>query len=75
MVLMRGLLQDGDKLAMISAKQVLHETAQGALVALPVPLGDSPRAIGLTHRQDWTPTPTQARFMNLLRAVSADIGA
>ncbi len=67
LVLLRGLLGEGDFLTVISRHQISREEAAGTLVSLPVPLQGNRRPIGLTWRRDWRPTATQARFMDLLR--------
>ena len=43
-----------------------------AFPALDLPLPESARPIGLTLREGWMPTPTQARFLDLLRAAATD---
>lgn len=68
MVLVRGLMMRGDYLTIMSRRQIEVELATGALVALPCPLPGSARPIGLTFRRGWQPTPTQARFLDLVRA-------
>lgn len=70
MVLVRGLLTRGDYLALLSPRQAAVEIAQGLMVPLELPLPGSARKIGLTTRAGWMPTPTQARFLDLLRAAA-----
>jgi DNA-binding transcriptional LysR family regulator len=67
LVLLRGLLAGGDRLALLSARQARIELDQGLLALAPftVPIGT--RRIGLTYRRGWRPTPTQARLIDLLR--------
>ena len=67
MVLVRGMLARGDYLTILSPRQAAVEIAQGAMVPLDLPLPGSARPIGLTTRVGWMPTPTQARFLELLR--------
>ncbi|OYU49536.1 MAG: LysR family transcriptional regulator [Rhizobiales bacterium PAR1] len=67
LVLLRGLLIQGNYLTIISRHQISEEERQGLLVALPVALKDSHRAIGLTYRADWRPTAMQRRFIDFLR--------
>ena len=67
MVLVRGLLTRGDYLTLLSARQAAVEIAQGLMVPLDLPLPGSARPIGLTTRAGWMPTPTQARFLELVR--------
>ena len=70
MMLVRGLLTRGDYLTLLSPRQAAVEIAQGLMVPLDLPLGDSARQIGLTTRADWMPTPTQARFLDLVRVAA-----
>jgi DNA-binding transcriptional LysR family regulator len=67
MVLVRGMLARGDYLTILSPRQAAVEIEQGLMVPLDIPLPGSSRPIGLTTRAGWMPTPTQARFLQLLR--------
>lgn len=67
LVFLRGLLQEGDYLTIISRHQIQEEERQGLLVALPVDLRDCDLTIGLTYRANWRPTVVQKRFMQFLR--------
>jgi LysR family transcriptional regulator, regulator for genes of the gallate degradation pathway len=68
MVLVRGMLSRGDYLTILSPRQAAVEIAQGLMVPLDLPLPGSERPIGITTRADWMPTPTQARFLEHVRA-------
>lgn len=70
MVLVRGMLARGDYLTILSPRQAAVEIEQGLMVPLDIPLPGSSRPIGLTTRAGWMPTPTQARFLDLLRAAA-----
>lgn len=70
LVLVRGLLLEGDYVTIISRHQVRLELAQGVLAELPLVLADNSRPIGLTFRHGWQPTPTQARFLDFLRVAA-----
>ncbi len=70
MVLVRGLLTRGDYLTLLSPRQAAVEITQGLMVPLDLPLPGSARRIGLTTRSGWMPTPTQARFLDLVRAAA-----
>lgn len=65
-VLVRTMLTEGDFITIVSRQQVARDLNGGALVALPITLRGSDRAIGLTLRAGWHPTPTQARFLEIL---------
>lgn len=72
MVLVRGLLQSGQRLTIISRNQVATEVRTGLMYELPVVLKHSPRPIGFTKRQGWVPTSIQQAFIDRLRDVSRD---
>ncbi|NIC07176.1 LysR family transcriptional regulator [Billgrantia bachuensis] len=52
----RDLLRDSDRLALISPYQVHYEVQDGHLAYLPLRLQGPPRAIGLTMREDSAPS-------------------
>nr|WP_246237446.1 LysR family transcriptional regulator [Halovulum dunhuangense] len=68
---MRGLLFGSDRMAMLSRLQVSRDIGLGLLVQIDHPLPDSARPIGITHREDWLPGMPQARFLEILREVTA----
>ena len=70
LVAARALLLRSDRAMLLSAQQARHELAAGELIALPHPDGRVVRAIGLTLRRDWRPTPAQAELLDILRAVA-----
>lgn len=72
MLLVRGLLQDSDRLTMISANQVSEELHSRSLYRLPIDLGDSPREIGMTWRADWRPTQAQKTLISILRELAPE---
>lgn len=67
LVILRGLMMEGDYVTILSEAQFDLERAQGMLVTLPIDLEDRDLALGLTYRRDWQPTPTQQRFLEILR--------
>jgi len=67
LVLVRQLLLGGDYVTIISLHQIRDDLEQGRLITLPIDLANNTRPIGLTFRQGWQPTPTQARFLDLIR--------
>ena len=75
MVLVERLLASGQRLTVISRTQVRDLVADGRLVALPVDLGDPPRAIGWTVRTSWQATAAQQDVLDLLREQWARPGA
>lgn len=70
LILIRGLLLGSNRLTMISANQGREELRQGLLEPLPFELDHTSRPIGITVRQDWEPTATQALLIDLLRQAS-----
>jgi LysR family transcriptional regulator of gallate degradation len=68
------MLLEGDYVTIISHHQVRHELDNGTLVTLPIALPDSARAIGLTLRKSWKPTPTQEVFLDIVKATATQIG-
>ncbi|PHP68753.1 LysR family transcriptional regulator [Zhengella mangrovi] len=72
LALLRGLLTSGDYITIISTHQIRHEIEQGLLVPLDVELEASHRAIGLTFREGWRPTPAQSLFLDLVRDAARD---
>jgi LysR family transcriptional regulator, regulator for genes of the gallate degradation pathway len=74
LILVRGMLLEGDYVTIISHHQVRHEIENGTLATLPIPLPDSGRPIGLTVRTGWKPTPTQQVFLDIVRATAMEIG-
>ena len=75
LVLVRGLLARGDFLTVMSPHQAALERELGLVVPLDVALPGSARPIGLTIRAGWTPTRTQARFLDLIRAAAGKHGS
>jgi len=67
LVLVRGLMMRGDYVTIMSDKQIEVEQQYGIMAPLPIDLSESARPIGLTYRANWRPTPTQARFLDLIR--------
>ena len=71
LVLTRGLMARGPYISLASKRQIAADVAAGHLAVLPVPLEASGRAIGLTFRSGWAPTPLQSRFLDIVRATAA----
>jgi DNA-binding transcriptional LysR family regulator len=69
----RALLLASNRLMWSSIHQVRHELDAGLLGTIRHPFGRLTRTIGLTHRRDWDPTPTQAVLLNFLRMESGSI--
>ena len=67
---LRALLQAGDAVALLSPWQVHGELAAGRLLALPVPLQGTERAIGLMQRRDGLASGAVQQLLGALRAVA-----
>lgn len=66
-LMMEALLASGDRLAMMSSRQIARQVQAGLLVALPVPLRHAPRRIGLVTRRDYLPAPAAASLIGAIR--------
>ena len=69
--ILRALLVQSDRLALISRRQIMFEEQLGLLTALPMTLPETSRDIGVTIRRDWQPTPLQAAFLSILGEVAS----
>ena len=69
LALVRGLLMQSDMLAAVSAHQLEVELASGDLVALPIVLPDTERAIGLTLRTGCLHSPAAKALLSCLREI------
>lgn len=71
-MVMRGLLAEGDFLTLLSPEQIALEVASGLLAQVGGPLAGGVRRIGVTTRRDWRPTAAQRRFLDHLADAAAD---
>lgn len=71
--MVRGLLLDSDRVALLSEHQIYYDQRSGLLDVLPVELPDTYRPIGVTMRANTLPSPAAQLFLNNLRAVAEDI--
>lgn len=74
LVMLRGILAEGDYVAIVSRQQIKVDARAGLIRALDIPLKNTLRAIGLTTRRDWRPTETQAAYIDFLRRYSRSEG-
>ncbi len=65
-VLVRGLLNESQKLAMISQTQMHDDLVAGRVARLDISLTDAPRTIGVITRKDWAPNRIQKCFIDIL---------
>ncbi len=73
LVLIRGLLIDSDRLALISRQQVSIDVENGMLTYLSFMFAQKARPIGFTFRRDWRPTALQSEFVGMLKAAGGSI--
>jgi len=71
--MVRGLLLDSDRLALLSEHQIHYDKINGILVTLPVNLSDTYRPIGITMRTHTQPSPAAQLFLEALREVATEI--
>ncbi|MBW4331355.1 LysR family transcriptional regulator [Stakelama sp. CBK3Z-3] len=71
-LVMRGLMLEDDWLTLMSRDQFLFEKRAGLLSEIPGAGISMRRKIGLTMRDDWRPTPSQAAFAAMFRAVCGE---
>ena len=71
----RGLLLEGDWLALLSVHQVQLDLDAGLLAKLPVRLEGTFRPIGMTLRAHTTPSPAARAFMDVLRRIAPTVPA
>lgn len=70
MVMLRGILSEGQYISVVSRHQIGVDEQLGMITPLNIPLTGHIRDIGLTYRKGWRPTQTQARFIALLKEFS-----
>lgn len=66
LILIRELLSNSDHLGCVSALQAEAEIEAGRIARIDFELPDTARAIGITTRRGWKPTPSQARLIELV---------
>jgi LysR family transcriptional regulator of gallate degradation len=72
-LMMQALLAQGDRLALMSPRQIERELKAGLLVELSVPVRHAPRMIGVIRRVDYVPTPAAQSLFDALRSVAREI--
>lgn len=73
-LMMEALVSSGDRLAMMSSRQITRQVDAGLLAVLPVALRHPARRIGLTTRRDWLPTPAAASLLEAIRDACGGLG-
>jgi len=67
LVVLRGLLLGSDRVTVLSRHQILYEEKCGLLVALPYPLTNVSRSIGITQRARSSLSPAASRMIDAIR--------
>lgn len=73
LAVLRTLLLEGNRFALVSRHQIFLEETTGLLKAVSLPLACATRPVGLTLRKDFAPTPLMRELMKHMRAVAAEI--
>ena len=73
MSMVRGLLLESDRVALLSEHQIYYDKLSGQLNVLPVELSDTYRPIGITMRAHTQPSPAAQLFLDQLRAVALEM--
>ncbi|MET0935066.1 MAG: LysR family transcriptional regulator [Luteibacter sp.] len=74
-LIMRGLMLEGDWVTLMSRDQFTLESKAGQLAELGSPGPDFRRHIAMTRRIDWEPTRLQSHFVDLLKAAASQKAA
>lgn len=73
-MVLRGLLTEGEFLTLLSPEQVALEIANGILAQVGAPLTASIRTIGITTRAGWRPTMAQQSLLDHFHEAAARTG-
>lgn len=73
MAMVRGLLKDSDRLALISRQQIGLELQFNLLTTIDYHFNDTPREIGLTCRQNWVGSDIHKIFLGCLRKAADNL--
>ena len=68
--MVRGLLLESDRVALLSEHQIHYDKKLGALTALAIDLQDTYRPIGITMLSHIRPSPATRLFLDNLRSVA-----
>lgn len=71
--MVRGLLLDSDRVALLSEHQIHYDRKAGLLDVLPVELKETYRPIGITMRAQTQPSPAATLFLEELRKVAQEL--
>lgn len=72
--MVRGLLLDSNRVALLSEHQIHYDKQYGVLDVLPVELKETYRPIGITMRAHTQPSPAAQLFLDQLYSVASEMG-
>jgi LysR family transcriptional regulator, regulator for genes of the gallate degradation pathway len=72
-MVIRGVLREGDFLTLLSPDQITLEIDSGMLATVGPPLAESERMIGITTRAGWRPTTVQKLFLETLTGIAGEL--
>jgi len=72
--ILRSLLTMSDRITLLTKHEAQFEQGLGILSVIPFASKLPSRRYGVATRADWRPTTVQRQFLNLLSAVSRDVG-
>lgn len=73
LIVIRSLLIESDRIALVSKNQVYLDEKLGFLKIVPIKLKIPLRPIGFVTLSDFSPTPNLTEFLSYLRQVAAEI--
>ena len=71
--MVRGLLLESDRVALLSEHQIYYDKKFGALTALPIDMQGTYRPIGITMLSHIKPSPAARLFLDKLREVAREL--
>lgn len=71
--ILRGLLLESDRLALISRNRIYHELKSGMLVELRAALVHDRRPVGIIRRKESHPSPAAEALLRYIRMVAAEL--
>lgn len=72
-VVLQALLQDSNRLALLSRRQIFHGISSGVFSILPIDVQETSRQIGLTMRADADPSASIRVFIHELQVLAEEL--
>jgi len=70
---LQALLQDSNRLALLSRRQIFHGISSGVFSILPIAVEETSRQIGLTMRADADPSASIRLFIQELQILAKEL--